>query len=256
MSKAPDHDRSEAFWLVPPAGFEPATPALGESQDRFWPARVAGGADQAGRRERGQLALLTVSDLRGFRSRRVPNSPDRSRAVPRTTSPLCPRRSPASPFCPRGVPAEAVRGRTLTCAASTSCSGACFGSVSTAWPSRRGFTSCPNAESQAIPVRALPPAPMLRSCLTPSKFSGSLALCSPLRVPWPQRYPPCRRLRVCTPGGRRRAFCRRSSGWLTLRTPHIGCSISARPPGYGPGSPPITRGAPGVPPCGGPWRGC
>ncbi len=30
MSKAPDHDRSGAFSLVPPAGFEPATPALGE----------------------------------------------------------------------------------------------------------------------------------------------------------------------------------------------------------------------------------
>ena len=30
MSKAPDRDRSGAFCLVPPAGFEPATPALGD----------------------------------------------------------------------------------------------------------------------------------------------------------------------------------------------------------------------------------
>lgn len=30
MAKTPSHDRLGVFALVPPAGFEPATPALGE----------------------------------------------------------------------------------------------------------------------------------------------------------------------------------------------------------------------------------
>ncbi|GGY22458.1 hypothetical protein GCM10010384_31670 [Streptomyces djakartensis] len=52
MPKAPDYDQSGAFWLMPPAGFEPATPALGvPSTLTPWAVVVLPGEHQAARQQ-------------------------------------------------------------------------------------------------------------------------------------------------------------------------------------------------------------
>lgn len=62
MSKAPNHDRSGGFALVPPAGFEPATLALGVRPRHLlaWVASLWRGAVRTPGGHQGRFSLPTL----------------------------------------------------------------------------------------------------------------------------------------------------------------------------------------------------